>query len=336
MDHRKILLASLLILGFLSSCVSSKKYEALRTENARARIERDSIRRVLDKNRHVQYDLQRAEAKTEEQQQQFDALKENFTALKGNYKDLLDRYDELIFQNQTLLASSSEEVQILNEELTAKQLELDKKARKLRDLEIALQQKEGILNDLDKNLENNGNSNEAEASAQCEQQLNQLTALLQAKDASLSTLRSRINQALLGFSDTDLSVSESNGRIYVTMSQNLLFKSNSDRLDWKGKQALQKLATVLKRNPDIQINVEGHTDSDGSADHNWDLSVRRSTAVVKILTSNGLDAKRITASGRSFYLPVASNSTATGKARNRRTEIILTPNLDELYKIINQ
>ncbi|MEO1623564.1 MAG: OmpA family protein [Bacteroidota bacterium] len=338
MMHRKHLLLVALLLSFASfyGCVSSKKYEALRADNARSKMERDSVRRALDENRHVQYDLQRTEAQVEEQEEKYTALKEQFGALNNNYKALLDRYDELIFQNQTLLASSSEEVQTLNEELTAKQLELDKKERKLRQLELNLIQKENDLKEMGESTANNSARIEKEARAQCEQQLNQLTSLLEAKDAKLNTLRSRINQALLGFSDDDLSVSESNGRIYVTMSQNLLFASGSDRVDWKGKQALQKLTEVLKRNTDIQVNVEGHTDSDGSAAQNWDLSVRRSTAVVKILTGYGLNPKQVVASGRSFYQPVASNNSSAGKARNRRTEIILSPKLDELYDIINQ
>jgi len=152
----------------------------------------------------------------------------------------------------------------------------------------------------------------------------------------LTGLRSKVNQALLGFTDADLSVSERNGKIYVSLSQNLLFATNSDNIDWKGKKAIRSLADVLKQNPDINITVEGHTDPDGSPAKNWDLSVRRATAVVKILTETNVNAERITASGRSFYYPIASNATAAGKAKNRRTEIILSPRLDQLYKIINE
>ena len=92
----------------------------------------------------------------------------------------------------------------------------------------------------------------------------------------------------------------------------------------------------MNGNPDILVNVEGHTDSDGSPSSNWDLSVRRATAVVKVLTGQNVDSKRVTASGRAFYDPIVPNTSASNKAKNRRTEIILTPKLDQLYQIINQ
>ena len=140
----------------------------------------------------------------------------------------------------------------------------------------------------------------------------------------------------MGFTDSDLTISEKNGKIYVSLSQNLLFASGSDKIDWKGKKAIIQVAQVLNSNQDILVNVEGHTDSDGNPNSNWDLSVRRATAVVKVLTGQGVDAKRVTASGRAFYDPIAPNNSAANKAKNRRTEIILSPKLDLLYDIINQ
>ena len=122
--------------------------------------------------------------------------------------------------------------------------------------------------------------------------------------------------------------------MYLSLSQNLLFPSGSDEIDWKGRQALMKLADALKSNPDIDITVEGHTDTDGTAAKNWDLSVLRATTVVKLLSSYGVPSDRLIASGRGFYAPIASNDTPQGKGLNRRTEIILSPQLDELYNLI--
>jgi len=161
-----------------------------------------------------------------------------------------------------------------------------------------------------------------------------LSAQLDMQRQSLQSLKNGLNNALRGFSASDLTVVERNGKIYVSMSQNLLFASGSKIIDKRGKDALAKLSEVLVTTPDIDILVEGHTDTDGTADFNWDLSVARGTAVVKELTSHGVDPKRLTAAGRSFFIPVASNDTEDGKAKNRRTEIILSPKLDQLYKLL--
>jgi len=141
-------------------------------------------------------------------------------------------------------------------------------------------------------------------------------------------------KALTGFQASDLSVAERDGKIYVSLSQDLLFASGSDQIDVKGKDAISKLAGALKGNKDFLINVEGHTDAQGSVDKNWDLSVRRATSVVKILTGAGLDPKVITASGRALYDPLSENESAEGRAKNRRTEIILAPRLNELYQLV--
>jgi chemotaxis protein MotB len=120
----------------------------------------------------------------------------------------------------------------------------------------------------------------------------------------------------------------------VSLSQNLLFKTNSDKIDNNGQLAIRTLAQVLTQNPDIEITVEGHTDSDGTADYNWDLSTARATSVVKLLASSGVDPKRITAAGRSMFQPVVENNSPENKSRNRRVDIILSPRLDQLFQII--
>jgi chemotaxis protein MotB len=173
------------------------------------------------------------------------------------------------------------------------------------------------------------------ALAEREESINRLNAQLDLQRQSLQSLKAGLNDALRGFSASDLTVVERDGKIYVSMSQNLLFASGSNKLDQKGKDALVKVAGVLAKTLDFEILVEGHTDTDGTADFNWDLSVSRATAVVKELTSHGVEPKRITAAGRGFYVPVDSNESAEGKAKNRRTEIILSPKLDQLYRLLN-
>jgi chemotaxis protein MotB len=160
-------------------------------------------------------------------------------------------------------------------------------------------------------------------------------------EQTVTDLKNTIDKALAGFSSSDLTVERKNGKVYVSLSEKLLFASGSTVVDPKGKDALKKLADVLKANGDISIEIEGHTDnvpmkSASFPKDNWDLSVLRATSIVKILTTeNGLDAKRVIAEGRGEFFPVADNSTTEGKAKNRRTEIILSPNLDALYNLIN-
>jgi len=329
------LLISFYIL-FLSSfmgCVSTEKFKDLQADNNRNQMVSDSLKAVIDENRNQEYELLRAKNNLKEYSIQLDNTEQRYKNLDKSYKNLLERYDEVLFQNQALLANSSEEKQTLTEELGQKQRELDQKARELDRLEYNLKNLEASLANKQEQL---NQPKDEDLSSLYDQQLGQLQKMLAEKENTLRNLRSRINQALLGFSAADLSVSEANGRIYVSLSQNLLFASNSASIDWKGKTALQKLAEVLQRNPDIEITVEGHTDSDGSAEKNWDLSVNRATAVVKVLTGYGVDPKQIIASGRSLFYPIASNRSPEGKALNRRTEIILSPKLDELYQIINQ
>lgn len=298
----------------------------------------DSLRNVVDANRNLKYDIIRLEKQVEDKQKEIDELQGRFLALNQNNQDLLFRYNQLLAQNSDILNTSSSEKQNLTEALAAKQAELDQKERDLRRLEDDLngqQQNLQAMQDRLQQKENQLNGLEG-ANAESQAQLRELQAMLQEKDETLAGLRRSVNQALLGFTEADLQVSEKNGKIYVSLSQNLLFAPGSKSIDWKGKQAIIQVAEILKSNPEILVNVEGHTDADGAADYNWDLSVERATAVVKVITSQGVDPKRITASGRALYDPVKPNTSSANKAANRRTEIILSPNLDVLYRIINQ
>ncbi len=169
----------------------------------------------------------------------------------------------------------------------------------------------------------------------------ELQRVLDEKDAATKALRQKVADALLGFNSKDLQVNVKNGKVYVSLSEQLLFKSGATKVDPAGQDALVKLANALTGNKDINILVEGHTDNvpikgvvNGAKD-NWDLSVLRATEITRLLTTAGIDPTQITPSGRGQYLPVAANDTPQDKALNRRTDIILTPKLDELFSILN-
>lgn len=172
-----------------------------------------------------------------------------------------------------------------------------------------------------------------------EKKLRDLQTMIARKDSVTAALRSKVADALTGFKAEDLSVQMKNGKVYVSMQEKLLFKSGSAKVDPKGKEAIHKLGEVLIKNPDIEIMIEGHTDNIPlKGEHykdNWELSSARALSIVRQLTEKEeVDAKRITAAGRSEFMPIAPNTTAEGRAKNRRTEIILSPKLDELMRIL--
>lgn len=173
-----------------------------------------------------------------------------------------------------------------------------------------------------------------------QQRLWDLRKLLQQQRDVVESLRKKMSDALVGFNSNELQVFVKNGRVYVSLQENLLFPSGSAVVNPKGKEALGTLAQVLNTNPDINVVVEGHTDSipiRGKYEDNWALSVARATAIVRILTDTyKVDPARVVASGRSKYEPVDSNETAEGRQRNRRTEIILAPKLDQLMQLLQQ
>jgi chemotaxis protein MotB len=200
--------------------------------------------------------------------------------------------------------------------------DLDKKQKELNSKESALQEREKSLQNLSERLKD-------------------LETIIRRQDSVMSRLTNTVKDALLGFNADELTVSMRDGKVYVSMSDKLLFKSGSVEVESKGKTALEKLANVLNKNPDVAIAIEGHTDNvpiktNLYAD-NWDLSAARATNVVRLLTTSyKMDPRRLTASGRGEFFPIADNTTTEGKAKNRRTEIVLSPKLDELMKVISK
>lgn len=170
--------------------------------------------------------------------------------------------------------------------------------------------------------------------------LAQMRQLMDQQRQAIEGLRQKMTNALVNFKPEELTVTVKNGKVYVSLQENLLFPSGSAVVNPKGKEALGTLAQVLNQNPDITVLIEGHTDSipiKGRYEDNWALSTARATSIVRILTNTyKVDPTRVTASGRSKYEPVDTNETAEGRARNRRTEIILSPKLEELMRLLEQ
>ena len=183
--------------------------------------------------------------------------------------------------------------------------------------------------------------NQRETLAERERTINELREIIQRQNDMVNGMLKQVTDALTGFSSDELTVYMREGKVYVAMSDRLLFRSGSADVERRGREALAMLAVVLNQQPDIDIFIEGHTDNvpirTARFTDNWDLSVLRSTSVVRILTAEyGVNSLQIIPSGRSEYFPVDDNSTSDGRARNRRTEIILAPKLDRLYQMLNE
>ena len=315
-------IALLALSTLLSSCVSMKKYQELELIKNHYKDQADELKIVQAKNEKLEQDLTTCEAQLKQSVRENEALVVRNESLDRSYKDLEGRFDDLLEQNKALLYASSDEKEALLLQLTAQQSEIERQRQEMASIKNALDERQINLDELRTSLDER------------EQRVTELEAMVQAKEAQMAQLRQNLNSALLSFSAADLTITEKNGKLYLSLSQNLLFKTGSDKIDFRGQNALKQVADALNANPDIDILVEGHTDTDGTPSLNWDLSARRATAVVKLLSDFGVMPSRMTAAGRGMYMPVAPNDSAANKALNRRTEIILSPKLDQLYELL--
>ena len=248
-----------------------------------------------------------------------------------DYNRISSKYTELQNAQEDLIKGNVKETQKLLAQLEEAQANLQKKEDLLRRLEQNLDTKKTSLDELTFELEKRN------------ARLAELEKILNAQKKIVQDLKNKVSEALLGFENNGLTVTMKNGKVYVSLDEKLLFKSASWDIDANGKNALKKLAGVLEKNPDIQITIEGHTDNvpynpgNSQLKDNWDLSVKRSTTVIRVLLEGSrIDAKRLTAAGRSQYSPVDDRNTEDARQKNRRTEIVLTPDLTELYNLINK
>ncbi|RAU83123.1 OmpA/MotB family protein [Pontibacter arcticus] len=265
---------------------------------------------------------------------------------KKKYEDLLSRKNELevdksgLEQQKQTLEQEKAALEAEKANLETMKAELEKqKAEYQASLQKALTEGKTLGDNLNMSKSQIERLN-ADLKAR-EARLAELQRILDEKDKAVKNLRSKVSNALLSFNDKDLTVNIRNGKVYVSLAEQLLFNSGSTKVDPKGVDALKKLAAVLKEQKDVNVVVEGHTDDVPIAkgtvgmQDNWDLSVLRATEITRILTtSTGVDPTRVTPSGRSKYVPLDQATTKEARQKNRRTEIILTPKLDELFQIL--
>lgn len=307
----------------IASCVPAKKYNEL-LENS------NKCNEELEKYKS---DALNYGAKVKECETQLAMLNQSVTQLVKDTSDLghkyrttLAKYEKALNDSKALeevyeklRLSGAKDAATLQAQLEAKKLELQKKEDALIKLEKELRQKESELEEREKRV-------------------NELEEIIKSKDAAVKALKEKVANALKGFENKGLTIIEKNGKIYVSLEAKLLFASGSTVIEPEGKKALVELAKVLEVEKELEIIVEGHTDSDkmNASSHpknNWELSVLRSTAVIEIMTLNsGIDPRQLMAAGRSEFHPVSEED----KAKNRRIEIIISPNLNELYELISE
>ena len=310
----------IVILTIISaSCVSPKvykelegKYAYVKKENRKLSEENESL--LSEKNK-TENELSKLQKDYDQAITQRDKYQTDYAAAKTNLENLKASYDALEKNSSASIAENSRKNRELLAQLEAK--------------EQALATENSRLENIKKELEQRSN------------RVAELENMIAAKDAAMTQLKNAISKALTDFEGKGLTVEQRDGKVYVSMENKLLFKSGSWAVGAQGKRAVQQLGSVLGDNPEIAVLIEGHTDNvpytgTSQISGNWDLSTKRATAIVDILQENKtINPENLTAAGRGEFAPVASNDSAENKAKNRRIEVILTPKLDEVTKLLN-
>ena len=310
----------LTVLIFTStSCVSSKLYKELEGKYSTLKNDYDSLNAESEA---VLNDKNTLQNQFDQLQKDYDAtvleriqLQQDVAALQKKYDTLNDSYTALDQNSSIAIADNVQKNRELLAQLEAKELALAAENDRLLKLEADMQERS--------------------------QRIAELEALIASKDQAMLDLKNAISKALTAFEGKGLTVEQRDGKVYVSMENKLLFKSGSWAIGSEGRVAIEQLGTVLGDNPDIAVLIEGHTDNDpfssrGQIANNWDLSTKRATAIVEILSENtAINPESLTAAGRGEFSPIASNETTEGKSKNRRIEVVLTPKLDEISKLLN-
>lgn len=309
-----------LTLVLTTSCVSKKIYEDLEAKYAGLKKEN---RKLSDDYQNLQAALNKAEIDLANLQNDYEStlaqrnkLQADYDATKANLDNLNASYDALEKNSSAAISENSKKNRELLAQLEAKEQALAAENERLKNLKQELEARSLRIAELEN--------------------------VIASKDAEMTKLKDAISRALTDFEGKGLTVEQRGGKVYISMENKLLFQSGSWAVGTQGKQAVKQLGEVLAQNPDIAILIEGHTDNvpytgNAQLSGNWDLSAKRATAIVNILRENiSIKPENLTAAGRGEFVPVASNDTAEGKAQNRRIEVILTPKLDEISKLLNE
>jgi len=331
--QKSILYIGVLLLG-LSACVTPKIHNALIADQEGTKLALTSSEK---KALALASNLEEKEGTIVSLQTQISELRndsvqngKSLVILQNKYDELSDAYDLLTSKNSRYMADKAKETKKLLEQLEEAQTELFAKEDELNELSNSLDAKEQELKIAQEELEARS------------VRVTELETIINKKDSMVTALKQSISKALRGLEGEGLTIEQRNGKVYISLEEDLLFASGKYTVNSGGVAALNKLATAMAPQKDLEILVEGHTDSiplsgRGLVKDNWDLSVMRATNVVKVLTKNpSLNPLQLTAAGRAEFVPIASNKTKEGRGANRRIEMILSPNLDDLYNLLEE
>ena len=333
--HFSVTLIIVLSVILVVSCVSGKKYRELQYASRQNMMARDDFKAenltLSMENRETGTKMEALEKEMGKMRQDFALAEIERNKAKDELNIISGRYNDLQNAQEDLIKGNVSETKKLLTELQAAQENLKQKEDIMRQLEESMDLKKVSLDELTLELEKKN------------AKLAELEKILDAQKRTVQDLKNKVSEALLGFENNGLTVTNKNGKVYVSLEEKLLFKTASWDIDANGRNALKKLAAVLEKNPGIQVTIEGHTDNvpyypgTGQLKDNWDLSVKRATTVVRtILEGSKIKPGRLTAAGRSEYAPLEAGDAPESRQKNRRTEIILTPDLTELYDLINK
>jgi chemotaxis protein MotB len=316
----------------LGSCVPSREFTQVTDKNKVIQEDRDNLlaenEQLTVENREMKSRIDNVEKEKERFKEDSIRIHTRMTELEKESAQLERQYADLEATHDALLRGNARETRRLLNELQTTQEDLTTKEQLLKELEANVAAQRRDVNQLQAELEVRN------------ARLLEMEEMLYAKDKVLDDLREKVAEALMGFEGQGLTVTRKNGKVYVSLDEKLLFKSGSTVVDPNGVKALKQLAVVLASNPDINISIEGHTDDvpfkkGASIKDNWDLSVLRATSIVRIiLDGSGIEPTRLTVAGRGEFLPVDTAKTPEARRKNRRTEIILSPDLSEVFKIL--
>ena len=323
---KKILTIGIIsILIILNSCTTMSKFNDMKAKYEQASSKASRLEQANLEQGHLINELRaeiaRQKEKLEQLRRSYDEMEADHRFTVTSLENLQKEYDELNARFNTAVTGSRnqnqqllQELQVARDNLIQRESEVNDQKRELDRLLAEFREKEA--------------------------RVNELQSILDRKESELRGIRDKVMAALTGFSDRGLTIYTKDGKVYVSMDERLLFASGRWDVNTEGQRAIREVANVLAQNPEISIMVEGHTDNvpfrgRGEVKDNLDLSMMRATAITRILLQNtGINPNRVISAGRGEWVPIAPNDTRENQARNRRSEIILTPNLDELMRLI--
>lgn len=343
MKEKIVIISSI---ALMAACVPLKQYKDMQTQNTNCQKERDSLKQVLGAT-----ETQNTEFKGENE-----TLKSTVNRLVADSSTLSDYNRKLTEQNEKLNVINDQLVKSRDDLMQDNDRESRRLMNELQQAKTDVQKREDKLDSLKKDLDLQRQNLEKAIADEREQlkkmksemglkddeivkknqHLAEMERILHSKDSVTNALKAKISLALKGFEGNGLTVVQRDGKIYVSLDEQLLFEIGKAEVSAKGTEAIKKISYVLEKNPDINVLVEGHTDATGSPRLNWELSTKRALAITQILQNSAkVDGKRLTAAGRGQFSPIDPGTTKEAYQKNRRCEIILTPRLDELYNLIN-